>query len=147
MSMFPTNKVRQISTLNIDTALISPGNYIKVTWLKKPVVIYKPSKESAAVLKEINSKVWGPDIDSTSIKKIYIYEAISTYLGCGLKDTSEISTDSNFPNGWYDPCHMGVWDYSGRAYKSINVAKGIKLSNLSPVKYRSLSEDIIQLYP
>lgn len=147
-SMKPSLLAENAAIQNIDVFSIKPGSYKKITWQGKPVIVFRPSNESIRILESLNKEVWGPPITSENASFVYVYEAISTYKRCGVVDTKERSTIiEGWPSGWFDPCHMGLWDYAGRSFRTYNVPDGVKLENLKTVQYRTIAKDTIQLYP
>ncbi len=144
-SMNPTIKAVGLPPKEVDVSHLSPGTYMMVELMNKPVVIYRTSEKSIKELEEINEKVWGPAITSKNASEYYVYIAVSTYLGCKVTDTKEVKYVNNFPPGWFDPCHMGVWDYAGRTYKHIYLPDDRRLPNLRPVKFTKAEDEVLLL--
>lgn len=146
-SMSPTSEAVNNATQNVSIEDIKAGTYKMVQWQGRPVVVYRPSKESISELEAMNTEVWGPDITEDNHETLYVYEPISTYLGCSLVDIANRSESEYWPDGWLDPCHVGLWDYAGRTFRVHNATRGLKLENLKSVKYKYIKNDVIQLHP
>jgi ubiquinol-cytochrome c reductase iron-sulfur subunit len=147
-SMMPSSQAESAAIRNIDVFNIRPGSYKHLFWQGKPVIVFRPNSESIKTLESLNAEVWGPPITSENASFVYVYQAISTYKGCGVVDTKKRSTIiDGLPSGWFDPCHMGLWDYAGRSFRTYYAPDGVKLANLKAVQYRVIAKDTIQLYP
>ena len=146
-SMGPTSSKVDFYTVNLDISTIERGTYKEISWKGMPVIDYRPDPNGIEYLINMNEKVWGPPITKANVKSIYVYTPISTFKRCYLDDTSVLREWSReVPRGWYDPCHMGMWDYSGRTYKELNVPDGTKLDNLESVPY-TLKNGILSIKP
>ncbi|MBK6657195.1 MAG: hypothetical protein IPG43_03130 [Proteobacteria bacterium] len=132
--------------LRVSLADIERGNYKTIRWLTNPVVIMRPNTAVLNKLREINGLVWGPPTNGDSRPIAFVYIAKSTYMGCPLADMKTHSYYRNF-EGWFDPCHIGAWDYSGRAYKGVNVPSlETHLENLKAIAFDQISEEEIEIH-
>lgn len=145
-SMMPNDALIAGNVLHIDVSDIEPGDYKQVTWNAKPIVVLRTDDRTIDQLRRYNEQVWGPPISKTSAPTFYVYEALSTFLGCSLGDTAKAPNDLDLPIGWWDICHMGYWDRAGRAFKERGVSPGTKLRNLTSVRFRILNENTIALH-
>jgi ubiquinol-cytochrome c reductase iron-sulfur subunit len=147
-SMMPSSQAENAAIQNLDVFSIKPGSYKHILWQGKPVIVFRPNSESIQTLESLNAEVWGPPITGENASFVYVYEAISTNKGCGVRDTRERSNIvDSLPSGWFDPCHAGVWDYAGRSFIKYTDQNGKKLANLKAVQYRTIAKDTIQIYP
>ena len=121
------------------------GGYKEIRWTTWPVVIYRPDRATMESLRASNKDVWGPNIDSTKPPAAFVYVPVSTYLGCRLT-YKENDTERNRPTGWYDFCHKGAWDLSGRAYKNVNLGGSVHLENLRTLSVTRIDEDRIEIH-
>jgi len=143
--MGPSDKATNKHRMHIDISKIEPGTYIFVGWERTPVIIYRPNEDAVKLLKSYNNKaVWGPEITKENIKQLYVYKKTSTYLGCSLLD-AKVKNITEWPDGWYDPCHTGFWDYTGRSLNGVNTPGDFNLKNLTQIKYRKINESMIEL--
>ncbi len=136
----------QATTRTIDLTTIEPGTYKRIYWSGKPVVVLRTNNELIASLEGLNEVVWGPHISPGSARSVYVYEAVSTYRGCPLTDTKDYPHLASLPDGWIDLCHIGLWDYSGRAFREHNVPEGTRLPNLTTLNYRVVDDATIYLH-
>jgi len=135
----------EVSSNPIDWSRIEPGSFIETTWLGKPVVVFRPNEDTWAGLRSVDLEVWGPQSSDIGKTPVFVYEALSTFRGCRLNHIPKGSTflKSDWPGGWMDPCHMGVWDYAGRAYQAF---ASERLANLVKPSYRLLPREQVELF-
>lgn len=147
-SMSPTNAVKSDRVLTVNITDIPIDSYRYYEWNGRPIAIFRPGAKSIDYLVAINKIASGPDYTMESIPNIFVYEPISTYKGCWLWPSQR--NESLWPKyqGWYDPCHMGFWDYSGRNLPRVMAPIDTQLNDLTAVNgYRWLSKSTIELRP
>ena len=145
-SMFPTPRAGHVAVKNIAIDDLEPGQFIQIEVQQRPVVIFRPNQSKITDLAAINDAVWEPPINSEEHASMYVYLGISTTSGCAVMHAEKGSFGEDWLGGWMDPCTMGAWDYAGRAFKSVNVANGVKINNLAIPNYRLLNDTEIQFY-
>ncbi len=138
-SMNPSARAYNQSIVNIDISNLESGEYKFVIWRKYPVVIYKTDPKTIKRLQQFNDQVWGPRITKETAKEYYVYKLLSTYKGCRLINHGSIE------GAWFDPCHMGAWDYAGRALKGVNAPEDVRLANLESVNFKMLNNSVLQI--
>jgi ubiquinol-cytochrome c reductase iron-sulfur subunit len=139
------------SPVEVDISNLTPGQMLVVEWRGKPVWIIHRTKEMLALLTKHNQLLRDPDskVDQQpqyadniyrSIKPEYlVLIGICTHLGCSPKYEpllGEVST--NWPGGFYCPCHGSMFDLSGRVFKGVPAP-----INLEVPPYRFLSDKVI----
>lgn len=138
----PNAKSTKFSPIEFDISKVPLGGYEIIDVFARPVMIYKPSIDVANYLISINDVANGPDYDLNTIPEIFVYEPLSTHLGCMLWDTKERDVDWYGYDGLYDPCHRGFWDYAGRLIPSVYGGQG--LNDLKVVEYEKVSDTVIR---
>jgi Rieske Fe-S protein len=148
VSLYPSETVKNERILRVDIQSIPLDGYRLFKWRKKLVLVFRPGKQSVDYLIKTNPIANGMDFDESSIPKIFAYERISTYKGCALYDASNNEYFRSKYQGWYDPCHMGFWDFSGRYLPGVNAPNDTSLPNLKPVnEYRWVSNTEVEFRP
>lgn len=128
---------------------IAPGAYIEVEWRNRPVIIFLSNSQTGNELATLNGYVHGPSFDSKQ-SRVFVYERVSTYRGCGLvyrsqKEGSNVEGALWF-GGWIDPCHFGSWDNAGRSYiRKPASDPSTQLPNLAIPKWRFITDREIEL--
>lgn len=124
--------------LEVDINEIPSGSSKLIEWDFKPIIIYRPSTETAKYLVSINDVANGPDFTLENMPNYFVYVAVSTHLGCGLLETESF----HGYNGFFDPCHRGFWDHAGRLIPSVHSGQGLD-DLLVFSGYRVVSENVI----
>lgn len=130
-SMKPSAKVRAAARMEVDVTDIEPGTYAIVDTWRGPLVFFRPSPETVRDLIALNGRVNGATLANESIPPAFVYSPFSTYKNCALEHAGSGQLGDEWLGGWYDPCHMGAWDYAGRTVLGAMVPKGKKLPPLS----------------
>ena len=134
-----SNKVTEF-----DISQIKPGDSRTFEWRGKPVMLYKPSNDSARYLVSLNDSANGSDYTLENMPDFFIYVLLSTHLGCELMDTGEGGHYAYNLVGFWDPCHRGFWDYAGRLLPEIHGGDG--LDDLQKVlSYRKITDSVIRI--
>jgi len=122
--------------IDVDLTPIAPGQMIRVRWRGAPIfIVNRPPKELdtlkdkklAAELRDPESQVrqqptyaenW-----SRSVKPEYgVYVGICTHLGCipqFFPEPSATTPVTNWPGGFFCPCHGSKYDLAGRVYSGV----------------------------
>lgn len=148
-SMMPTDSMKTERVLTVNIVDIPLDEYRIYEWNGRPLAIFRPGEQSVAYLLELNKVANGPDYERENIPEVFVYEPISTIGRCVLWDSSK--NESMWPKyrGWYDPCRMGFWDYSGRNLPGVMAPSNMALPDLKPVfgSYRWISKTTIEFRP
>lgn len=154
-SWFPSAKVQKAgSPVLVDLSQLEPGQQITVEWRGKPVWIIRRTPEMLAHLSSHEHQLRDPESlvqqqplyaknRYRSINPEYlILLGICTHLGCSPKYTpnknSQNTLSSDWPGGFYCPCHGSTFDLSGRVFKGVPAP-----INLEVPPYRFVSKQVI----
>lgn len=139
----PNAKSTEFLPIEFDISKIPLGSYEIIEVFEHPVMIYRPNNVAKNYLISINDVANGPDYSLDTIPEFFIYEPLSTHLGCVLWDTKVEKVDWYGYDGLYDLGHRGFWDYAGRLIPSVNAGQG--LDNLKVVQYQTVSNSVIRV--
>lgn len=129
---------------------IEPGQQLTVEWRGKPVWLLRRTPEMLATLKGHDAILADPDSKSAeqpeyvkgaerAIKpELFVVEGVCTHLGCSptLKKEIGAASDmgSDWPGGYYCPCHNSRFDLSARVFKGSPAPTNLKIP---PHRYAS----------
>jgi len=136
MSMNPSARARAAGApVEQDISKVEPGMMITVEWRGKPVWIVHRTPEMLASLPKIDSEVADPQSsvkqqpdyaknEARSIKpEILVLVGICTHLGCSPSQKLTAGADSglgsDWPGGFFCPCHGSKFDLAGRVFKGV----------------------------
>ena len=132
-SWLPSAKAQaEGAPVQVDLSKMEPGEQAVVAWRGKPVWIIRRTKEmlehlnsNESLLRDPKSLVdQQPDYAKNkfrSIKPEYlVLIGICTHLGCSPKYKPGIGDlGSDWPGGFFCPCHGSTFDLSGRVFKGV----------------------------
>ena len=136
MSMNPSARARAAGApVEVDISRIEPGMMITEEWRGKPVWIVHRTREMVENLAKTDSEVADPGSsvamqppyaknEARSIKPEYlVLVGICTHLGCSptqkLAPGVDSGLGSDWPGGFFCPCHGSKFDLAGRVYKGV----------------------------
>ncbi len=118
--------------VEVDVSKLKKGAMMVVEWRGKPVWIVRRGDEALASLDKSREQLRDPNSDveqqpgyakndHRSIKPEYlVLVGICTHLGCSPSYRPKMgSVDSEWPGGFYCPCHGSKFDLSGRVYSGV----------------------------
>lgn len=134
MSMTPSARARAAGApVEVDISNVEPGMMITIEWRGKPVWIVHRTPEMLASLPKIDAAMADPKSsapmqpdyarnEGRSIKPEYlVLVGICTHLGCSPSEKLAAGADggmgSDWPGGFFCPCHGSKFDLAGRVYK------------------------------
>jgi ubiquinol-cytochrome c reductase iron-sulfur subunit len=132
-SMAPSEKAKAAgAAVEVDTSKIEKGNLLTAEWRGQPVWILNRSQEMINELPKVDLKLADPNLDVDSQQPKYcknktrslkpemlVVLGICTHLGCSPNAKIEPKGDmgSDWPGGFFCPCHGSKFDLAGRVYK------------------------------
>ena len=151
-SLMPSAKAQADgASIQVDLSKMEPGQQITLLWRGKPVWIIRRTEEMLKHLDDDRLRLRDPDSRVAqqptyaqnkyrSIKPEYlVLIGICTHLGCSPKyKPFEKELGSDWPGGFYCPCHGSTFDLAGRVFKSVPAP-----INLEVPPYKFISEHLI----
>lgn len=135
MSMLPSARAKAAGApVEVDISKIEPGMLLTVEWRGKPVWIVNRTKEMLDMLPKHDAQLADPKSDmpqqpeycknaTRSIKPEYLVAVgICTHLGCSptfRKDVGAADLGSDWPGGFFCPCHGSRFDLAARVFKGV----------------------------
>ena len=144
MSMTPSARARAAGApVEVDISQVEPGMMITVEWRGKPVWIVHRTPEMLAALPKIDGEVADPQSSAPmqpdyaknevrSIKPEYlVLVGICTHLGCSPSQKLAAGVDSglgsDWPGGFFCPCHGSKFDLAGRVFKGVPAPNNLEV--------------------
>ena len=136
--------------VEVDISKVDPGAMIKVEWRGKAVYIVHRTPQMLTQLEGMAPKLRDPDSKQSeqpdfarnparALKPEYlVLVGVCTHLGCAPLDRftpGDVTVSSDWPGGFFCPCHGSKFDLSGRVFKDVPAP-----TNLSVPPYRFLSD-------
>lgn len=131
LSLSPSSSTPYIVEFELES--VPRGSYIRFEWNQRQAVLYRPGPEDIDYLISLNSRVFGPKYKRGEVPEFFVYYPYSTHLGCGLSDSSTTSYFSE-ERGWWDECHQGFWDFTGRNIPGVHMPEDGTLPDLIRVE-------------
>ena len=135
MSMLPSARAKAAGApVEVDISKIEPGMLLTVEWRGKPVWIVNRTQEMLDMLPKHDAQLADPKSDmpqqpeycknaTRSIKPEYLVAVgICTHLGCSptfRKDVGAADLGSDWPGGFFCPCHGSRFDLAARVFKGV----------------------------
>jgi len=120
--------------VEVDIADIAPGGVKTVEWRGKPVWVVRRTPEMLAALQDHDAELADPlsakdqqpayakNLARAIKPEIFVAIGICTHLGCSPsnapKDSNNPSLPSDWPGGFFCPCHGSTFDGAGRVFKN-----------------------------
>jgi ubiquinol-cytochrome c reductase iron-sulfur subunit len=133
MSLTPSARALAAGApVDVNISKIEAGQLIRVIWQGKPVWVVNRTPEMIAKLPQVDAKLKDPDSEveqqpnyaqnsHRAIKEKYlVLVGICTHLGCSPTYRPELAPadlGTDWPGGWYCPCHGSRFDMAGRVMK------------------------------
>ena len=144
MSMSPSARARAAGApVEVDISKLEPGMMITVEWRGKPVWIVHRTPEMVASLPKNDAELADPHSDAPmqpsyarnearSIKPDYlVLVGICTHLGCSpsqkLDAGASSGLGSDWPGGFFCPCHGSKFDLAGRVFKGVPAPNNLEV--------------------
>lgn len=134
-SMAPSERARSAGApVEADISRLDPGEIATVEWRGKPVWVMRRTPDMVERLDDIHELLLDPASErhqqppycrneTRSIKPdLFVALAVCTHLGCVptvRKDVAPADLGSEWPGGFYCPCHGSRFDFAGRVFKNV----------------------------
>lgn len=139
-----------------DISKLELGSMMKLVWRGKPIYIVNRTKAMLATLSKDHDLLRDPNSDNSDqpsyAKNEYrsrrpeflVMIGVCTHLGCAPLGRFQIGAasglGSDWPSGFYCPCHGSLYDISGRVFKDVPAPK-----NMAIPPYRFVNDTTIMV--
>ena len=144
LSMAPSARARAAGApVEVDISKVEPGMMITIEWRGKPVWIVHRTpemlaslpKNDAAVVDPGSSAPMQPDYAKNEVRSIkpeyLVLVGICTHLGCSPSQKLAAGLDSGlgseWPGGFFCPCHGSKFDLAGRVFKGVPAPNNLEV--------------------
>ena len=136
-AMTPSERARAIGApVEVTIGDLKPGELRRVKWQGKPVWILRRDPQDLATLDTLQNELRDPESEEAqqpdyarneyrSIRpEILIVVGLCTHLGCSptyvpARDAVAHGLPSDWPGGFFCPCHGSRFDLAGRVFKGV----------------------------
>jgi ubiquinol-cytochrome c reductase iron-sulfur subunit len=143
--------------VELDVSKIAEGQQIMVHWRQRPIFVFRRSKQTLDALqsKDMTSQLADPNSQQVqqppyagnwhrSIKpELGVVVGICTHLGCiplFYPTASATTPVSNWPGGYFCPCHGSKYDAAGRVFSGVPAPY-----NLPVPPYRFVNDKMLRI--
>jgi ubiquinol-cytochrome c reductase iron-sulfur subunit len=122
--------------VDLDISKIEPGQQVVIRWRERPIFVFHRTPETVKELQDakLTSQLSDPNSDQVqqgpyaknwhrSIKpELGVLVGICTHLGCipmFYPQPSATTPVSNWPGGYFCPCHGSKYDPAGRVFSGV----------------------------
>jgi len=142
--------------VEVDIGKLEEGGLLKVEWRGQPIWILRRTQAMLNSLPAVTPELADPDSEEVEQQPDYARNAhrsidpeflvvigSCTHLGCSPTERFDVGPadlGSDWPGGFYCPCHGSKFDLSGRVYKSVPAPLNLKVP---PYRYISESRILI----
>jgi ubiquinol-cytochrome c reductase iron-sulfur subunit len=143
--------------VDLDVSKIAEGQQIVVHWRQRPIFVFRRSKQTLDALqsKDMISQLADPNSQQLqqppyagnwhrSIKEeLGVVVGICTHLGCiplFYPTASATTPVSNWPGGYFCPCHGSKYDAAGRVFSGVPAPY-----NLPVPPYRFVNDKMLRI--
>ncbi len=146
LSMLPSARAKAAGApVEVDVSKVEPGMMMTQEWRGQPVWIVNRTPEMLAQLGKNNALLSDPDSASSEQPEfcknpnrssaehpnLLVTVGICTHLGCSpvdkMKKGEASGMGSDWPGGFFCPCHGSKYDLSGRVFKSMPAPLNLRI--------------------
>ncbi|MDE2343894.1 MAG: ubiquinol-cytochrome c reductase iron-sulfur subunit [Betaproteobacteria bacterium] len=146
LSMFPSARAKAAGApVEVDISKVEPGMMITQEWRGQPVWVINRTPEMLAQLaknadllrdpnsEDSNQPDYCKNINRATVKhpNLLVVVGICTHLGCSPVDKMKAGDSggmgSDWPGGFFCPCHGSKYDMSGRVFKSMPAPLNLRI--------------------
>ena len=154
-SFQPSAKAKAIGApIKVDIAKLEPGQRVTHKWRGQPVWIVRRTPEMLEKLKALgNDTLRDPNSDESDQpeyatnawrsqkEEFLILVGLCTHLGCSPSFMPEVGTmDSEWPGGFFCPCHGSKFDLAGRVYAGVPAPTNMRVP---PYRFETETQIVI----
>ena len=149
-SFEPSARARALGApVEVDFAKLESGAMLKVTWRGRPVWVLRRTEAMLASLPTMDDQLRDPNsLESSqpnyaqnphrSLRpELLVVVGACTHLGCSPVERFDIGPEdlgSDWPGGFYCPCHGSKFDLAGRVYAGVPAPLNLQIP---PYRYTS----------
>ena len=142
-SFFPSARAKAAGApVKVDVSKIEPGMQLTVEWRGAPVWVLHRTQEmldrlskSDALLADPQSNIskqpdYAKNPHRSRDSKYLVVKGVCTHLGCSptlRKEIAAADLGSDWPGGYFCPCHQSKFDLSARVYKGMPAPKNLEV--------------------
>ncbi|WP_294945480.1 ubiquinol-cytochrome c reductase iron-sulfur subunit [Sulfurivirga sp.] len=131
----PSERAKALGApVDVDVSKLAPGQLVTVNWRGKPVWVLHRTEEMLATLPKVEPVLRDPESNESvqpdycknrhrSIKpELFVAIGVCTHLGCAplfKPEPKDAELGSDWPGGFFCPCHGSRFDLAGRVFKSV----------------------------
>ena len=131
--------------VEIDISKLEPGAMLKIEWRGKPVLIVRRTPEMIAKLGAGGEHLADPGSEQSKQPdyaknparainpEFLVMLGVCTHLGCMPQNRfrpgahPEVGLKSDWPGGFFCPCHGSKFDLSGRVYRKVPAPTNLEI--------------------
>lgn len=142
-SMSPSEAAKAAGApVDFDVRLVAPGSLLTVEWRGRPVWIVHRTGQMLDLLGKHDLQLVDPQSSepqqpeyaknaTRSIKPPYLVAiGVCTHLGCipvYRPDAASADLGSDWPGGFYCPCHGSKFDLAGRVFRNVPAPRNLEI--------------------
>lgn len=131
--------------VEIDISKLEPGAMLKIEWRGKPVLVVRRTPEmignlgghDANLADPQSEQSKQPDYAKNAARAVnpeyFVVLGVCTHLGClpanrfAAGDTADSQLGTDWPGGFFCPCHGSKFDLSGRVYRGVPAPTNLEI--------------------
>jgi len=130
------------AAVEVDISKLEPGQQITVEWRGAPVWVLHRTPEMIAQLGKNDALLADPKSESSkqpgyaknphrsTNEKYLVLKGVCTHLGCSptmRKEVGAADLGSDWPGGYFCPCHQSKFDLAGRVFKGMPAPSNLEV--------------------
>lgn len=143
ISMMPSQRAKAAGApIEADISKIEPGMMAIFEWRGKPIWVVNRTPEMVAQLSKLDAVLEDPQSQASeqpakcqnphrSLKpQTFVAIGICTHLGCSptyRKEVGAADLGTDWPGGFFCPCHGSKFDMAGRVFKDVPAPKNLEI--------------------
>jgi ubiquinol-cytochrome c reductase iron-sulfur subunit len=127
--------------VELDISKIDEGQQVMIRWRQRPIFVFRRSKQTLDAMQ--SQQPYATNWHRSIKPEIGILVGICTHLGCiplFYPNASATTPVSNWPGGYFCPCHGSKYDAAGRVFSGVPAPY-----NLPVPPYRFVNDKTIRV--